>query len=176
MSEPNHHTIKESREHLFSPHTDQCIYCGQSAQDDAVENTPCAPCKACGGKGWFFADTGNDQQSRYEIQRCDACEQYDGDIAAIEAVEKAAKSQPELLRFVEEVSRLTHEGEPGADGERYEPPCEDAIATLNQVIMGARKVLGTADKCDRCGEAVPYVLGCPDGAEVCRDCFEAGQH
>jgi hypothetical protein len=27
--------------HLFSPHTDQCIYCGKSAQDDAIENTPC---------------------------------------------------------------------------------------------------------------------------------------
>lgn len=29
------------RKHLFSPHTDQCVYCGQSAQDDAIENTPC---------------------------------------------------------------------------------------------------------------------------------------
>ena len=27
--------------HLFSPHTDQCIYCGKSAQDDTIENTPC---------------------------------------------------------------------------------------------------------------------------------------
>jgi hypothetical protein len=26
---------------LFSPHTDRCVYCGQSAQDDAIENTPC---------------------------------------------------------------------------------------------------------------------------------------
>jgi hypothetical protein len=29
------------RTHLFSPHTDQCIYCGKSAEDDAIENTPC---------------------------------------------------------------------------------------------------------------------------------------
>ena len=29
----------KSNNHLFSPHTDQCIYCGKSAQDDAIENT-----------------------------------------------------------------------------------------------------------------------------------------
>jgi hypothetical protein len=28
-------------EHLFSPETDQCVYRGKSAQDDAVENTEC---------------------------------------------------------------------------------------------------------------------------------------
>lgn len=52
----------------------------------------------------------------------------------------------------------------------------DSIAALNQLILGARQLLGTAEKCDECGETVPYVIGCPDGAEVCRDCFEAGQH
>ncbi len=31
------------RTHLFSPHTDQCIYCGKSARDDAIEKTPCVP-------------------------------------------------------------------------------------------------------------------------------------
>lgn len=29
------------REHLFSPHTHLCNYCGKSADDDAVENSPC---------------------------------------------------------------------------------------------------------------------------------------
>jgi hypothetical protein len=29
------------REHLFSPHTHVCVRCGQPANDDAVENTPC---------------------------------------------------------------------------------------------------------------------------------------
>ena len=32
---------KEPNTHLFSPHTDVCIYCGKSAEDDAIENTPC---------------------------------------------------------------------------------------------------------------------------------------
>jgi hypothetical protein len=31
------------QEHLFSPHTQRCIRCGKSAEDDAVENTPCRP-------------------------------------------------------------------------------------------------------------------------------------
>jgi hypothetical protein len=29
------------REHLFSPHTEVCVRCGQTAGDDALENTPC---------------------------------------------------------------------------------------------------------------------------------------
>jgi hypothetical protein len=31
------------QEHLFSPHTHRCVRCGQSAEDDAVEGTPCRP-------------------------------------------------------------------------------------------------------------------------------------
>ncbi|SRR5258707_1983777 len=176
MRERNNQTIKEPRKHLFSPHTDQCIYCGQSARDDAIENTPCRPCKACDGKGWLFSDTGNDIESHYEIQKCDACEQFDSDIAAIEAVEKAAKAYPGLLKFVEEVAELTHEREIGQDGKPYDRPSEDFIATLNQLIMDARELLGTADKCAECGESVPFVIDCPDGSEVCEDCFDAGKH
>ena len=29
------------REHLFSPHTHVCVRCGQSAEDDAIENLAC---------------------------------------------------------------------------------------------------------------------------------------
>jgi hypothetical protein len=176
MNQPNKH-----RTHLFSPHTDQCIYCGKSAEDDAIENTPCGcdevpPCEACGGKGWFFFDAGNHESPRYEVQRCDVCEQYLSDLAALEAVEKAAQIQPGLLRFAENVSRLTHEGEPGEEGEPCQPTSEDAIATLNRLILKARQLLGTAEQCGDCGAIVPYVIGCPDGTEVCQDCFDAGQH
>ena len=41
VNQPNQ--PNKPRTHLFSPHTDQCIYCGKSAQDDAIENTPCVP-------------------------------------------------------------------------------------------------------------------------------------
>ena len=45
--------------HLFSPHTEQCIYCGKSTRDDAIENTPCGfdqppSCGARSGKGWLL--------------------------------------------------------------------------------------------------------------------------
>jgi hypothetical protein len=59
---------------------------------------------------------------------------------------------------------------------RVDRPSEDYIATLNQLIMEARQLLGMAEKCDKCGETVPYVIGCPGGAEICQDCFDAGQN
>jgi hypothetical protein len=126
-------------------------------------------CQSCNGKGWFFFNTGTNKSPRFEIQRCDVCEQYGGDLAALEAVEKAALAQPALLKFVEDIAALKHEMEPDVDR-----PSEDYIATLNQLIMEARQLLGTAETCDKCGETVPYIIGCPGGAEVCQDCFDAG--
>ena len=148
-------------------------------EDDASENTPCGsdqpgPCQPCNGKGWYFFNAGNDQSPRYEIQRCDVCEQYPGDLAAMEAVEKAALAHPALLKFVERIAGLKHEHEPD-DGEPFERASEDFIATLNQLILEARQLLGPAETCGTCGEVVPYVIGCPDGAEVCQDCFNAGE-
>ena len=169
------------REHLFSPNTDLCIYCGKSAEDDAIENTPCGSdqpvsCGACGGKGWLWCIAEGDHPPREEIQRCDACLKFANDQAAWEAVVKAAEAQPARLRFVEEFAFLKHKGEPGDDGDPCEPTSEDFIATLNQLILEARQLLGTADKCDKCKETVPDIIGCPDGTELCLDCFDAGQH
>jgi hypothetical protein len=139
------------RTHLFSPHTDLCIYCGKSATDDAIENTPCGcgqpvSCGACGGKGWVFCIVEGDHPPREETQRCDACQKFANDHAALEAVVKAAESQPALLKFVEEVAGLKHEREPDDDEGPFEPTSEDSIATLNQLILEARQLLGTADK------------------------------
>ena len=88
---------------------------------------------------------------------------------------RAAESQPALLKLVEEVAELKHEREPDDDGILSDRPSEDFIAILNQLILEARQLLGTADKCHKCGEVVPYVIGCPDGTELCQDCFDAGQ-
>jgi len=132
-------------------------------------------CEACGGRGWLLSAVTKDAL-RSQIQRCDACELYENDQAALEALVKAAGSQPALLQFVETVSRLLHEGEPGVANQPHEPSSEDAIATLNQLILKARQLLGTAEKCGECGETVPYLIGCPDGAEICQDCFDAGEH
>ena len=178
MNEPKKPRLEQPAEHLFSPHTDLCFYCGQSAQDDLIENAPCNRpcCQSCHGQGWLFCNTGNDQAPAYGIQRCDACGLYKNDQAALEAVVETAKSQWQLLQFVKKVSELTHESEPGDDGKPFERTSEDAIATLNQLILEARQLLGTAEECGECGETVAYIIGCPDGAEICQDCFDAGHH
>lgn len=126
----------------ISPHTDQCIYCGKSAQDDAIENTPCGcdeppPCEACGDKGCVFCIAEGDHPPRQEILRCDACQEYESDEAALEAVVKAAEAQPAMLKFVKGVASLRHEREPD-DDVPFERTSEDYIATLNQLILEAR--------------------------------------
>jgi len=133
-------------------------------------------CESCGGKGWLFSIIKNDGSPRNQIERCDTCELYESDQAAVEAVVKSAQSQPQLLQFVKKISDLMHEGEPGDDGQPFDQTSEDAIAALNQVILEARQLLGTAEKCGECGETVAYVIGCPDGTEICQGCFDAGQH
>lgn len=30
--------------------------------------------------------------------------------------------------------------------------------------------------CDECGQKVATIMGCPDGAEICQRCFDAGYH
>jgi len=121
-----------SREHLFSPYTDLCFYCGKSVQDDAVDGEPCDP---------------------HEV-----------------------RSPCRSEAFVQRVAALRHEGEIGEDHVAFETASEDAIATLNELILQARQLLGTAEKCQECGENVAYLIGCPDGSEVCQDCFNTGTH
>lgn len=36
--------------------------------------------------------------------------------------------------------------------------------------------LESLSQCDSCGAEVDTVMGCPDGSEVCRDCFDSGAH
>jgi hypothetical protein len=93
----------------------------------------------------------------------------------LEALVKAAQSQPALLRFVEEIAGFKHEGEPDDNGQPSETSLEDAIDTLNQLIFDARKLLGLAEECRVCGKIVPYVMVRRDGTKMCRDCFDANQ-
>jgi hypothetical protein len=132
-------------------------------------------CGACGGKGWLWCIAEGDHPPREEIQRCDACQRFANDQAALKAVVKAAEAQPALLKFVEQVALLKHEAEPGDDDQPFDPSSEDSIATLNQLILEARNLLGTAEKCGICGETVPYVIGSPDGPELCQDCLESSR-
>ncbi|MDA1277539.1 MAG: hypothetical protein O2960_26355 [Verrucomicrobia bacterium] len=84
--------------------------------------------------------------------------------------------ESKLFGFAKRVADLTHEGELDDNGESYEPSSEDAIAALNDLIQEARQLLGLSETCGECGQSVPYIIGCPDGAELCQDCFDAGQH
>src|SRR6266446_6276311 len=55
-----------------------------------------------------------------------------------------ARTHPKLLRLVDAMSQLKYEGEPLDDGGRYDPTAEDAIATVNRLILEARLLLGKA--------------------------------
>ena len=69
-------------------------------------------CQTRDGKGWIFIDTGDEDVSQYEIKRCEACQTLETDLAAFEAVEKIVHSHAALLRFVECIGAMKHEGEP----------------------------------------------------------------
>jgi hypothetical protein len=133
-------------------------------------------CTACKGLGWYFFNSGDRESPRYEVQRCDQCEHFESDLTALEDVEQTCLSNGALLDFVEKVSRLHHSSEPPELDDPFEHTSEDYIVTLNEVILDARQLLGTADKCSHCGQIVPYVIGCPDGAELCQACFDTGRH
>lgn len=32
------------------------------------------------------------------------------------------------------------------------------------------------NRCDECKRKVDKIIGCPDGAEICQQCFDAGKH
>lgn len=42
-------------------------------------------------------------------------------------------------------------------------------------IKQARRRTGLS-KCDECKKQVKEIIGCPDGAEICQACFDAGKH
>lgn len=53
-------------------------------------------------------------------------------------------------------------------------------------LLAADAQLGTAiheietaealQSCDDCNAQVPSIIGCPDGANICQACFDAGNH
>lgn len=56
-----------------------------------VKRDAAAPCEACGGQGWLWAD--NTDLQRDEIQRCDACALFESDHAAGVAATHAGKAK-----------------------------------------------------------------------------------
>jgi hypothetical protein len=48
---------------------------------------------------------------------------------------------------------------------------EDALDCLIDLYEGGK---GSGSTCDECGAQVEEVIGCPDGSEICRQCFDQG--
>lgn len=40
----------------------------------------------------------------------------------------------------------------------------------------AKRVSRSGSKCSECKKRVVNIIGCPDGAEICQECFDAGLH
>ena len=51
-----------------------------------------------------------------------------------------------------------------------EVPCEEDVSVCAQDEADDISI------CDDCGAEVPYIKGCPDGAEICQACFDSGKH
>ncbi len=49
-------------------------------------------------------------------------------------------------------------------------------AKIAEIFEVVSTEAGKSGACDDCGAEVESVIGCPDGAELCRSCFEAGGH
>lgn len=64
-------------------------------------------------------------------------------------------------------------------GQQYhESPTEAGIIAYLESWDRAKEALSRTrtQTCDDCGDAVKTLIGCPDGAEICRPCFNAGAH
>lgn len=44
------------------------------------------------------------------------------------------------------------------------------------IALTLKGVVTAKNTCDDCGAQVESVIGCPDGAEICQDCFDNGNH
>lgn len=67
-------------------------------------------------------------------------------------------------------------------GAAYELPGE-GVVTLETVldpeqadVFGLPTNVESTSVCDECGASDASMVGCPDGAEICQDCFNAGLH
>ena len=48
-------------------------------------------------------------------------------------------------------------------------------ADINYLSIGVSEVHNLS-ACSECGKQVESIIGCPDGVEVCQQCFDAGRH
>lgn len=62
--------------------------------------------------------------------------------------------------------------------------CKSKTESIDASLVSVRnKTNGMAPEednrraaCDECGKQCASIIGCPDGAEVCQQCFDSGLH
>jgi len=73
-------------------------------------------------------------------------------------------TREQLLQFVEQVARMSHEGEI-VDGACFDPTYEDSVATVNGLICDARRLLG-----QKVETPSDDLVECPD-EKICQVCL-----
>ena len=73
----------------------------------------------------------------------------------------------QLRQLLEEIASIDLDGVESNDDEH------DIIAEL---IERAREIVPASEECGECEEKVWTLVLCPDGAEICRNCFERSLH
>lgn len=52
----------------------------------------------------------------------------------------------------------------------------DSAGETKRIDLTAEEQAGNIQLCDDCGAKCEKIIGCPDGAEICQECFDAGHH
>lgn len=76
----------------------------------------------------------------------------------------------ERQRYQNLIDGPTNDDRTTADGSFYIDHWMDMIELIKAEVQRR------AQKCGDCGSQTVQVIGCPDGAEVCRQCFDSGAH
>ncbi len=73
------------------------------------------------------------------------------------------RGEERVAQLLEEIASIDLDGVESNDDEH------DIIA---EIIERAREIVPASEECGECGAKVWTLVGCPDGAEICRNCFE----
>ena len=87
------------------------------------------------------------------------------DTSGSPAEEGRGRGEERAAKLLQEIASIDLEGVESNDDEH------DIIA---EIIDRARELVPASEQCGGCGERVRTLVGCPDGTEICRDCFEQG--
>ncbi len=82
------------------------------------------------------------------------------------SIDDAFDTASAAIRLVREVLKLEDE----------EPQAPTAVDRRDSRLARRTEDSTTEQECDDCGKMATEIVGCPDGAEICRPCFDKGNH